>query len=126
MEVSTSQNRSFHRARALSGLSGPLSSPRCFCVFSLRAFLHKGSLKHLPRSYQPCGAPASGLVLAKERRLQQIGALKVALVWIAANAVVGLLYIRRVIGVAELLLLCLLYFVSDLVCVLLYSRFAPC
>jgi hypothetical protein len=65
-------------------------------------------------------------VLAKERRLQQIGALKVALVWIAANAVVGLLYIRRVIGVAELLLLCLLYFVSDLVCVLLYSRFAPC
>lgn len=45
------------------------------------------------------------------------------LLWLAGNLVFGILYWRRTIGVAELVLLCAFYYLSDLICVLFFCPF---
>ena len=69
---------------------------------------------------QPDYDPAQ---LSAYRRLMNRRALRVALVWITCNAVPGILYLRQILGDAEMLLLTLPYFVGDLVCILIFCPF---
>ncbi len=61
------------------------------------------------------------LQAAKKR--QNRGALKVLAVWLAGNAVIVLLFFRHYIGVAELVVLCAFYYLSDMICILFFCPF---
>ena len=41
-------------------------------------------------------------------------------VWLAGNAVIVLLFFRHYIGVAELVVLCAFYYLSDMICILFF------
>ena len=61
--------------------------------------------------------------LKRTVRKQNIGALKVAAVWLSAHGIVGVLYAKRILSVAELVLLCAFYYLADLICVLFFCPF---
>jgi len=46
-----------------------------------------------------------------------------AAVWLAVNAAAGILYARGIIGRREMLLLCMFYYVCDLICVIFWCPF---
>ena len=52
-----------------------------------------------------------------------VRAWRVLLIWLSGNAVFAILYLCDVIGVAELLLLTLFYYTSDLICMMLFCPF---
>lgn len=79
-------------------------------------------MKQYPNRFEPV-ANYSRQSLKEAVRQQNRGALKVAAVWLTGNLVFGILYWRRTIGVAELVLLCALYYLCDLICVLFFCPF---
>lgn len=85
--------------------------------------LSQAGRKQFARNYQPQNQAIDRAALAAYRRRQNAGALRVMLLWLAANAVFFLLYWRGVIGAAELLLLSTAYFVGDLVCMIIFCPF---
>ncbi len=54
---------------------------------------------------------------------QNIRAWKVMLIWLSFNAVFAALYLFRVIGAADLLMLTVFYFLCDYICILFYCPF---
>jgi len=87
-----------------------------------RSRLTTGCLKQYPSSY----VAVSGYDqtrLDKTVRAQNAGARRVAAVWLLAHGVIGLLYIKRVVSVSELLLLAAFYYLADLICVLFFCPF---
>ena len=87
-----------------------------------KSALTAGCMKQYPNRFEPV-ANYSRQSLKEAVRQQNRGALKVAAVWLTGNLVFGILYWRRTIGVAELVLLCALYYLCDLICVLFFCPF---
>lgn len=87
-----------------------------------KSALTAGCMKQYPNRFDPV-ANYSRQSLKEAVRQQNRGAVKVAAVWLAGNLVFGILYWRRTIGVAELVLLCALYYLCDLICVLFFCPF---
>lgn len=87
-----------------------------------KSALTAGCMKQYPNRFDPV-ANYSRQSLKEAVRQQNRGAVKVAAVWLAGNLVFGILYWRRTIGVAELVLLCAFYYLSDLICVLFFCPF---
>jgi len=54
---------------------------------------------------------------------ENIGALKVLLAWLGINSIVGALYVFDIIQIKELCLLCGFYYLSDLICVVVWCPF---
>ena len=54
---------------------------------------------------------------------QNIGAVKVFVVWFAVNLFFGLLYHKKIFSVPTLVLLCAAFFLCDLICVLFFCPF---
>lgn len=65
----------------------------------------------------------SELELLKFVQDQNVKAWKIMLLWLSGNAVVGVLYLFRVLDVADLLMLTVFYFLSDYICILLFCPF---
>ena len=84
--------------------------------------LTTGCLKQYPARYDPVPGYDPAL-LRQALRQQDWGAFKVAVVWLAVNLGFGLLYHRKILGASELVLLCALCFLCDLVCVLFFCPF---
>ena len=84
--------------------------------------LTTGCLKQYPNRYAPTDA-YDPQALAQAVHKQNWGAFKVALVWLAANLVIGALYHMHRIRTQTLLLLSAFYFLCDLICVLFYCPF---
>ena len=84
--------------------------------------LTAGCMKQYPARFDPApGYDPAALQLAVRR--QNRGAAKVAAVWLAVNLVIGALYHRRVLSAADLVVLCALAYLCDLVCVLFFCPF---
>jgi len=83
--------------------------------------LTTGCMKQFVSGYQPV-ANYDREKLKDTVRRQNIGALKVAAVWLAVNGFFGFLYIKKVFTVAELLLLGPRDLLSDLTRGLRFSR----
>ena len=84
--------------------------------------LTAGCMKQYPARFDPVpGYDPAALSLAVRR--QNRGAVKVALVWLAVNLVIGALYHRKVLSAADLIALCALAYLCDLVCVLFFCPF---
>ncbi len=79
--------------------------------------------KQLACTYQ---APTDGyeeVELFHYVKTMNIAAWRVMLIWLLFNAVFGILYLLGIIGVAELFLLTMFFYVSDLICMLLFCPF---
>lgn len=84
--------------------------------------LTAGCMKQFPNQFSP--APGySTRELNKAVARQNREALKVAGTWILVNLFFGMLYLRGTLRTAELVLLCALYYLCDLVCVLFFCPF---
>lgn len=87
-----------------------------------KSALTAGCMKQYPHRFDP--VPGYSLQGLREAvRGQNRGAVKVAAVWLAVNLVFGVLCRRRLIGAAELVVLCALYYLCDLICVLFFCPF---
>ena len=84
--------------------------------------LTTGCLKQYPNRFTPTDH-FDPQVLAQTVRKQNIGALKVAVVWLAGNLLIGGLYYLHRIRTQTLLLLSVFYYLCDLICVLFYCPF---
>lgn len=88
-----------------------------------RARITMGGRKSRAETY---AAPPQGydrLQLLEYVQLMNIRAWRVMLAWIFFSAVFGALYLCDIIGNAEMIMLSMLYFVGDLVCILIFCPF---
>ena len=84
--------------------------------------LTAGCMKQYPARFDPVpGYDPAALQLAVQR--QNRGAARVAAVWLAVSLIIGALYHRRVLSAADLVVLCALAYLCDLVCVLFFCPF---
>lgn len=65
----------------------------------------------------------SELELLQYVQQQNVRAWQVMLLWLSFNAIFGVLYLFKVIGEAELLMLTVFYFLCDYICILFYCPF---
>ena len=79
--------------------------------------------KSRPNTYVEPEEGYSRLELLEYVQQANIRAWKVMLVWICFNAVFGILYLKGIIGEAELIMLTIFYFLSDLVCMMIFCPF---
>ena len=84
--------------------------------------LTAGCMKQFPNRFDPVPGydPAA---LRQAVRQQNRGAVKVAVLWLAVNLLFGWLYHRGHLRAADLVLLCALAYLCDLVCVLFFCPF---
>lgn len=96
----------------------------CSMVVQLnpKSGLTNGCLKQYPTRFEPVPNYDRG-ALARAVKRQNLGAAKVAAVWLAVNLCFGVLYHFGVLGAPELILLCALAYLCDLVCVLFFCPF---
>ncbi len=83
----------------------------------------KGCLKQFPSHYM---APEGGYdkeELKRQVKYKDKGAIKVLIVWVLFNAIFAALYFCHILGVPEMVLLSLFYYVADLICVIFYCPF---
>ena len=84
--------------------------------------LTTGCLKQYPSSYDPAEQYDPKL-LTQAVKKQDLGALKVAVIWLAINLLFGHLYHRGLMRLQTLVLLCAFYYLCDLICVLFFCPF---
>ena len=90
---------------------------------SPRSRVSRGCLKQFPRYFDRIESAVDGLRLRARLDRLDLGATRVALLWIALNLVFLVLYLRGVIGVPTLVLLAAFYYLSDLICIMFYCPF---
>ena len=86
------------------------------CRFFPSRLESPGCQKQFKRNYRPTGETQPILPSRK-------GTVTVALVWLALNAVIGVLYFTHIIDVGILLLISLFYGVCDMICILFFCPF---
>jgi len=84
--------------------------------------LTTGCLKQYPGRYTPA-SHYDQAQLAQAVKRQNRGAVKVAVVWVTVNAVIGALYHLHRLRAQTLILLCAFFYLSDLICVLFFCPF---
>lgn len=83
----------------------------------------RGCLKQFPAYFEPIEQFADDLRMRLRLTRLELGATRVALLWIALNLVFWVLYLRGVIGVPSMVLLSTFYYLSDLICIIFYCPF---
>ena len=84
--------------------------------------LTMGSRKEFADFYQPV-PDFDELAMYRYVQKNNIAAIWVLLVWLSFNAIFGALYVWDIIGVKELILLSVFYYVCDLICVVIWCPF---
>ena len=86
------------------------------CRFFPSRLESPGCQKQFKRNYRPTGENQPILPARK-------GTVTVALVWLALNAIIGVLYFTHIIDMGILLLISLFYGVCDMICILFFCPF---
>jgi hypothetical protein len=86
-------------------------------------FVNMGSKKQYTSEYLPDETGYDKVKLSEYIKSSNSTALRVLLLWASINAATAILYFSRIIGPKEIILLCLFYYVCDLVCVVLWCPF---
>lgn len=92
-------------------------------LLPLRRHMALGSQKQFSRCRIPTGRAPDRAALRTFVRQSDQTAGAVFLLWLLLTLAVGLLYRTRVLGKAELFLLCVCFYVCDLICVLFFCPF---
>ena len=85
-------------------------------------YLTMGSKKEFPDYYVPVDG-YDRLELYQYVQKNNLGAMWTLIVWMCFNAVFGALYVLDVIAEKELLLLCVFFYLADLICVVIWCPF---
>lgn len=83
----------------------------------------KGCLKQFKSYYKPFNKEVNKKEINKFLKESDVGALKVAIVWILFNLLFGYLYKKNIIRDAEMIVLSSFYYLSDLLCVMFFCPF---
>jgi len=83
----------------------------------------RGCLKQFPEHYHRIETFADDFRFRTHLTRLDLGATRVALLWIALNLIFAVLYLRGIIGVPTLVLLATFYYLSDLICIIFYCPF---
>lgn len=90
---------------------------------SPKSRVSRGCLKQFPDHFHKIEAVVEDLRVKKNLRRLDLGATRVAIVWILLNGAIAALYFLGLIGVPEMLLLASFYYVCDVVCIVFYCPF---
>ncbi len=90
---------------------------------SPRSRVSRGCLKQFPQHFDEIESVVDGLRLRLHLTRLDLGATRVALLWIALNLIFAALYLRGIIGVPTMVLLATFYYLSDLICIIFYCPF---
>ncbi len=85
--------------------------------------ISRGCLKQFPRYFNEIESVVDGLRLRMHLTRLDLGATRVALLWIGLNLIFAVLYLREIIGVPTMVLLATFYYLSDLICIIFYCPF---
>ena len=91
-------------------------------IVPVRGAIAMGSLKQFSKFFVPAAKAAHG-ELADFRRRSNIVAAKVFALWTAVAIGIGILARRKILAPAELFLLCVFFYVCDLICVVIWCPF---
>lgn len=89
----------------------PNSNLSIGCLKQYRRFFKKAEESYDKREQQ------------EEIRDRNRGASKVLGFWAALNLIIGTLYLKKIIGIEEMVLVCAAYYLSDLICVMFFCPF---
>lgn len=90
---------------------------------SPRSRVSRGCLKQFPQTFKKAEELADSFFLKTKLKRLNLGATKVAIVWIIPNLGVAVLYYAGIIGVAEMVLLTAFYYLCDVICIVFYCPF---
>ena len=97
------------------------------CSFALqlspRSRVSRGCLKQFPQTFDRIETAVDGFFLRSQLKRLNLGATRVAVVWTLPNLLFGWLYHRGVLGVPEMLLLTVFYYLCDVICIVFYCPF---
>lgn len=85
--------------------------------------ISRGCLKQFQRYYKETNEDYDRKELKNAVHQNNLGAIKVLIVWVILNLGIGILYLNKIIGIEEMVLLCAIYYLSDLICVILFCPF---
>ncbi len=88
-----------------------------------RGYISLGSHKHFLARFKPIREKINKEALRNYIRSTTAAAYRVMLLWLALLAVIGLLCALDVLGRAELLMISVIFYVCDLICVLIWCPF---
>lgn len=91
--------------------------------FFPRSIVSMGCRKQFKSNYAPSAHKPDRAEIVAWIRGEDGAAQKVFILWFGVNALLAVFYWLRIIGESELVLLSLLYYVCDLICVLFYCPF---
>lgn len=83
----------------------------------------RGCLKQFPRYFRRIETIVDEFRFRVHLTRLDLGATRVALLWIALNLIFAVLFLRGVIGVPSMVLLASFYYVCDLICIIFYCPF---
>ncbi len=92
-------------------------------IFPLKGHLPLGSVKHFRQHFKPLREKMNRAALTEYIRTTTKAAYKVMLVWIALIAVIAGLYFTGIIDRNVMFLLSVVFYVCDLICVLIWCPF---
>ena len=90
---------------------------------SPRSRVSRGCLKQFPEHFSKIEQAMDGLRMRTHLTRLDLGATRVALLWIGLNLIFWVLYLRGIIGVPSMVLLASFYYVCDLICIIFYCPF---
>lgn len=83
----------------------------------------RGCLKQFPQTFAKVETVVDDFFLRTKLRRLDLGATRVAAVWAALNLTIATLYYCGVLGVPEMLLITVFYYLSDVICIVFYCPF---
>ncbi len=83
----------------------------------------RGCLKQFPQNFQRVEDTVDAFFLRTKLKKLDLGATRVAVVWAVPNLLFGWLYVRGRLGVPELLVLTVFYYLCDVICIVFYCPF---
>lgn len=124
----------FHNREALDftqnrTLLSPVNLLWCILLVSFalqlspRSRVSRGCLKQFPEYFAVVENVVDGFFLRTKLKRLDLGATRVALVWTALNLIFAVLYWRGVLGVPEMVLLTVFYYLCDVICIVFYCPF---
>ncbi|MBQ8808646.1 MAG: hypothetical protein IJZ81_05000 [Clostridia bacterium] len=89
----------------------------------MKAHISIGSQKQFSVLFRPIKEKINYKNLKKYIIDTTKAAYKVMIIWIVLNALIGLLYATKVLDTATVVLICIFFYVCDLICVLIWCPF---
>ena len=90
---------------------------------SPRSRVSRGCLKQFPQNFDRIENAVDGFLMHTKLKKLNLGATRVAIIWEIPNMAFAVLYYTGVFDVPEMLLITVLYYLCDVICIVFYCPF---